>query len=94
MLNSLATRVEPTQHPLLLERDSHQVMLVVITADKGLCGAFSSNIIKAAVKRIESDTANEEISMTLVGAQGGRLVSAASLAYQTPVCEYHESGRL
>ena len=67
VLNSLATRVEPAQHPLLLERDSHQVMLVVITADKGLCGAFSSNIIKAAVKRIESDTANEEISMTLVG---------------------------
>lgn len=67
VLNSLATRVESTRHPLLIERENHQVMLVVITADKGLCGAFNSNIIKAAVKEIESDETNAEISMTLVG---------------------------
>jgi F-type H+-transporting ATPase subunit gamma len=67
VLNSLATRVESDQHPLLLERENHQVMLIVITADKGLCGAFNSNIIKAAVKEIESDETNKEISMTLVG---------------------------
>jgi len=67
VLNSLATRVESDQHPLLLERENHQVMLIVITADKGLCGAFNSNIIKAAVKEVESDETNKEISMTLVG---------------------------
>jgi F-type H+-transporting ATPase subunit gamma len=70
VLNSLATRVESTRHPLLMERDNQRVMLVVITSDKGLCGAFSSNIIKAAVKHIESESTNQTISMTLVGRKG------------------------
>ena len=66
VLNSLATRVEPGQHPLLVKREGQRVMLVVITADRGLCGAFNSNIVRAASDYIRSEH-EQQISMTLVG---------------------------
>ena len=70
VLNSLATRVDPSQHPLLAERDGDRVMLVVITSDKGLCGAFNANIIRAAVQFIQNDAANRELSLSLLGRKG------------------------
>jgi len=38
VLNSLATRANPEIHPLLQMREGDRVLLVVITADRGLCG--------------------------------------------------------
>ena len=70
VLNSLATRADPEQHPLLVKRDGEKVMLVVITADRGLCGAFSANIVKAAARYIREEETNETISLTLVGRKG------------------------
>ncbi len=70
VLNSLASRVEPTGHPLLELRDAEKVMLLVVTGDKGLCGAFNSNIIKSAVRFIEKEEVNESLSLTLVGRKG------------------------
>ena len=48
VLNSLVTRSEGQTHPLLEDRGGERIQVVVITADKGLCGAFNSNIIRAA----------------------------------------------
>src|SRR5512136_2916393 len=48
VLNSLAARANPEAHPLLEERGRDKILLVVITADKGLCGAFNANIIRTA----------------------------------------------
>jgi len=48
VLSSVATRVEGFTHPLLEARPERHVLLVVVTADKGLCGAFNSNIIRAS----------------------------------------------
>ena len=70
VLNSLASRVEPAGHPLLELRDAEKVMLLVVTGDKGLCGAFNSNIIKSAVRFIEKEEVNESLSLTLVGRKG------------------------
>lgn len=70
VLNSLASRVEPAGHPLLEVRDAERVMLVVITGDKGLCGAFNSNLIKSAVQLIEKEEINQALSLTLVGRKG------------------------
>ncbi|MEX2552801.1 MAG: F0F1 ATP synthase subunit gamma, partial [Actinomycetota bacterium] len=44
VLGSLALRADPQLHPLLLRRETGRKILVVIAADKGLCGAFNSNI--------------------------------------------------
>jgi F-type H+-transporting ATPase subunit gamma len=70
VLNSLATRVDPNTHPLLKERDSKNVMLLVVTADKGLCGAFNSNLIRSAVQFIDDESINRSISLALVGKKG------------------------
>ena len=52
VLNSLASRVDPSAHPLLDERRAPKAggkaLLFVITADRGLCGSFNTNVIKAA----------------------------------------------
>lgn len=70
VLNSLAARVDPGSHPLLVQREGDQIMLIVITADKGLCGAFNHNILKAAVQYIQDEAVNRTLSLTLVGRRG------------------------
>ena len=71
VLNSLASRVDPGSHPLLAEREGaadSKVLLVVVTADKGLCGGFNTNIIKAASLFINN--AASPIELGLVGRKG------------------------
>lgn len=48
VLSSVATRAEAAGHPLLAQREENRILLLVVTADKGLCGAFNTNINKAA----------------------------------------------
>src|SRR6266481_1532943 len=48
VLSSLVTRSENKSHPLLEVRADQHIQLVVVTSDKGLCGAFNAHIIKAA----------------------------------------------
>jgi F-type H+-transporting ATPase subunit gamma len=73
VLNSLATRVEPGSHPLLDERKvpraGGKVLLFVITADRGLCGSFNTNAIKAASTFIVENTARE-VALGLIGRRG------------------------
>jgi F-type H+-transporting ATPase subunit gamma len=66
VLRSLALRVDPDSHPLLAEREGGPGLLVVITADKGLCGAFNANILKAS-ERFFKERADEEIAVEAVG---------------------------
>ena len=48
VLRSLAARANPESHPLLAKRPEERIELVVMTADKGLCGSFNTNILKRA----------------------------------------------
>ena len=51
VLNNVASRVDSSTHPLLAEREDgpeSKILLLVVTADKGLCGGFNTNIVKAA----------------------------------------------
>ena len=70
VFNSLATRVDPAAHPLL--RDDPQAartLLVVISADRGLCGSFNTNVIKATAQHIADHPAEpgREVALALVG---------------------------
>ena len=48
-LSSVATRVDITKHPLLQAREVEQnILVLVVTADRGLCGAFNTNVLRAA----------------------------------------------
>jgi F-type H+-transporting ATPase subunit gamma len=63
LLANLVGRAGGEAHPLLAQRPTGRKRLVVITADKGLCGAFNSNILRASVQVLRSA---EEASVTLV----------------------------
>ncbi len=53
VLASISTRVDTTKHPLLAEREQEsKVLLLVVTADRGLCGAFNTNVLRAAQNAI------------------------------------------
>ena len=71
VLNSLAARVDPSAHPLLAERPASdgRTLLIVITADKGLCGSFNTNVVKAATA-FATETTARQVAMGLVGRKG------------------------
>ena len=51
VLGSVAARVDPSIHPLLVARAAgpeSKTLVIVVSADKGLCGSFNTNIVKAA----------------------------------------------
>jgi len=64
VLNDLAKVAEREIHPLLALRMKKNVEVLVITSDKGLCGAFNTNILKAANKYI-NELKKENIEFTL-----------------------------
>jgi F-type H+-transporting ATPase subunit gamma len=54
LLRHLVTKVDPKLHPLLAQREVKQVALIVVTSDRGLCGAFNVNLIRAGMTRSET----------------------------------------
>jgi len=68
VLNNLSRQAESGLHPLLVARARKVVEVIVMTSDRGLCGAFNSNILKASVALIsEMRKEDFEISISAVG---------------------------
>ena len=63
LLSSLVSRAEGEAHPLLARRPAARKRLVIITADKGLCGAFNSNILRGSLAFLREQG---ETNLTLV----------------------------
>lgn len=69
VLASLASRANPENHPLLKEKGDENIELMVVTADRGLCGSFNANLIKAALHFLD-DRRNYNLTLHLVGKKG------------------------
>lgn len=70
VLGELAGRTDENfHHPLLDERGDERYLVVLITADKGLCGAFNTNLIKAAQAFVR-EHAGKTIEIVAVGRKG------------------------
>jgi F-type H+-transporting ATPase subunit gamma len=76
VLKSLVSRAEiydphtgEARHPLLLRREEKRILLIVVSGEKGLAGAFNSNIMKAA-QRFLATKEDKEISILAVGRKG------------------------
>lgn len=69
MLNHISARCNPDLHALLDQRDGDNIVVLVVTADKGLCGGFNGNIIRRAVKVI-AENQDENLSLILAGKKG------------------------
>jgi len=71
VLRSVASRVDQSIHPLLTVREEgpeSRTLVIVVTADKGLCGSFNTNIIKAGAGYV-LDRA-QSCTLGLVGRKG------------------------
>ena len=80
VLTGLAGTVE-TGHPLLEIRPRKKVEVMVLTSDKGLCGAFNTNIMKASTKLIkEIKSEGIEVSVSAIGKKGADLFRRRSQA--------------
>ena len=66
ILMSIASRIEGIDHPLLRKRDEQNVLLLVVTADKGLCGAFNTNVLRASQVAIR-DRGWQTVSLIPIG---------------------------
>jgi F-type H+-transporting ATPase subunit gamma len=76
VLKSLVSRTEiydpetgEPKHPLLAQREEKTILLIVVTGDKGLAGAFNTNITKAAMRFLESK-AGKNIDIEAIGRKG------------------------
>lgn len=67
VLNSVASRADPALHPLLQERGSRKLLLVVISSDKGLCGGFNANINRAAQQFLAERGADAGAELVVIG---------------------------
>jgi F-type H+-transporting ATPase subunit gamma len=71
VLNSLALRVETISHPLLAVRDPRRIRVICMTSDRGLCGGFNTNLIKATERFLkDKDKEGKEIALINVGRKG------------------------
>jgi F-type H+-transporting ATPase subunit gamma len=76
VLKSLVARAEiydpetgEPKHPLLAHREEKNILLIIVTGDKGLAGAFNANITKAAARFLESKT-GKNVDIEAVGRKG------------------------
>ncbi len=69
LLQNVAARAPEESHPLLARRPIQRALLVVVTADRGLCGAFNANLIRAAEAHL-SQAGAAEVSLLAVGRKG------------------------
>jgi len=66
LLGGLVSRAEGEAHPLLVRRPPARRRLVIVTADKGLCGAFNSNILRASLAFLR-ERGDTSVTLVVVG---------------------------
>ncbi len=76
VLKSLVARTEiydpetgEPKHPLLAQREEKNILLIIVTGDKGLAGAFNANITKAAARFLESKR-GKNVDIEAIGRKG------------------------
>ena len=67
---AVATDEQAASNPLLARRAERRILLLLFTSDKGLAGAFNSNLIKAAQKFIAEHRDAESLEMEIIGRKG------------------------
>ncbi|MBM4396070.1 MAG: ATP synthase F1 subunit gamma [Deltaproteobacteria bacterium] len=71
VIRDVAEHVDREAHPMLQVRPEKKALLVVITSDRGLCGAFNSNINRRAERYLKGgEGGHEEVGLALLGRKG------------------------
>ena len=69
VLRSIMSRIEAPEHPLLAHRPEEKILVVVLTGERGLAGAFNSNILRKASDFLRSKK-GKKVSLIPVGKKG------------------------
>ncbi len=74
LLEHLSAKVDVTANPLFASRPVNAIAVIVITADRGLCGAFNGNIIKAVATHVQANYRDQytagKVKLICVGKKG------------------------
>jgi F-type H+-transporting ATPase subunit gamma len=72
LLAHRAQKAGDAPHPLLMDRaEKKKVELIVLTSDRGLCGAFNSNVVRRALRFVVDNRRDiEEIQLSTIGRKG------------------------
>ncbi len=69
LLKNVSARVSSEAHPLLRGREEKKILLVLFTSDRGLCGGYNANLIRAAEAFMRKNS-DKQIELALVGRKG------------------------
>ena len=70
VISTLATRADAEDHALLQIRPPENVLLLVLTSDRGMCGGFNVNVARATVQYIDGHDEHEAVELALIGKKG------------------------
>ena len=70
ILGRLSSSLDTSENIFSAEREVKTVLLILITSNRGLCGAFNANVIKKARELMKSDTTNATYKVVTVGKKG------------------------
>jgi len=99
VLKSLVSRAEiynpetgEPRHPLLAQRPEQNVLLIVVTGDKGLAGAFNTNILKSAMQFI-GEKSGENIEIETIGRKGRDFLRRRFVTAEPRTADSNEAAR-
>ena len=70
LLSELSGKVDRKMHPLLFDNDSDRTLVVLMTTDKGLCGALNSNVLKKTLDFMKDYDDKSKVDFIVIGKKG------------------------
>lgn len=70
VLSSLSQRLSELAHPFFNENEADKDLVVLITSNRGLCGAYNAQVIKRTIKMLRENTGSKNIDLVTVGKKG------------------------
>ena len=85
MLNNIAAQIEDEdENPYAREREPNKILIVAVTSDRGLAGAFNANITKAVISLINTQYTNQfaagNVQVLTIGKRGNDLSKTRKMA--------------
>src|SRR5690242_8428327 len=80
MLRSIMGRIDEPQHPLLGKRPEERILAIVLTGERGLAGAFNTNILRKANEFLREHK-NKKLSVVPVGKKGRDALKRAGFSF-------------
>ena len=97
-MRQLVTRVaacaQEDAHPLLVGREERRSVIIVVTADRGLCGGYNSNVINEARRLIDGAFSDRATSLVVIGRRGIDAVKRETIPIDETYSHLMEQGAM